>query len=713
MLKPRSVAVLGASDDPTRAGGRPIAYMLERGFSGALFPVNPNRDAVQGLRAYARVVDLPEVPDLAIVALPAAQALTSIEELARWGVDSAVIFSSGFAETDQNGIELQNQIAAVARAHGMRLLGPNSLGLFNADVGFYGTFTASFETGWPHRGRIGIASQSGAFGAHVFCAARDRGLGASVFITTGNEADLTISDAIGWMAESSNVDVVVSYVEGIRDADSFIRALDIARRARKPIVMMKVGRSKLGHEAARSHTASIAGNDRVIDAVLSEFGVLRVRSTDEALDIAAAAARRIYPVHNTLGVLTVSGGAGILLADEAEDRGLDMPEMPKDAQARLRARLPFGAPRNPVDCTAQALSETSLIGEFGREMVINGGYRSILAFFSHAGGAMSIAPQLRRELKMVRDHAPDRLFMLSVLASDEIKRGYEEDGYLVYEDPTRAIRAIDAMGKFGTAFARRPSEPLPDVPAIALPSASLNEADAKLLLSRSGIVMAPETACGSEAEAVAAAVQFGFPVVMKILSPDIVHKSEIGGVLVGVENEDAVRQAYHLLLDRGRMKAPRAKIDGVLVAKQIEGGVECILGIQQDPVFGPIAMFGLGGIFVEIMGDVVLHRCPFGMDVAKDLINRIKSAPLLRGARGRPSVNIDALAAMLSRLSVIAAQAGPGLRSIDLNPVIATSEGAFAVDAAIEMQDLRGHAARSAMDQTVKACLVNKVVNER
>ncbi len=273
--------------------------------------------------------------------------------------------------------------------------------------------------------------------------------------------------------------------------------------------------------------------------------------------------------------------------------------------------------------------------------------------------------------------------MLSVLASDEIKRGYEDDGYLVYEDPMRAIRAIDAMGKFGAAFAGENGKRPPDVPAIAMPSTVLNEADAKRLLSHAGIVMAPETTCQSDGEAVAAAPQFGFPVVMKILSPDIAHKSEIGGVIVGVASEDAVREAYRLLLERARTNAARAKIDGVLVAKQIKDGVECILGIQRDPVFGPIALFGLGGIFVEIMEDVALHRCPFGLDVAQRMIGGIKSAPLLRGARGRAPVNLDALATMLSRLSVIAAQAGPRLRSIDINPVIATADGAFAVDAVI------------------------------
>jgi acyl-CoA synthetase (NDP forming) len=689
VLRPGSVAVLGASNDPTRIGGRPIAYMLSQGFKGAILPVNPNRTEVQGLPAYASVADLPSVPDTAIVAVPADLAVQAVDDLGARGVRSAIVFTAGFAEMNDAGRVAQDRMLAAAGRHGMRLVGPNCLGLFNAHIGFYPIFSSSFENGWPRPGRIGIASQSGAYGTHMFATARNRNIGTPICVTTGNEGDVTIGDVIGWMAEDPDTDVIAAYAEGIHAADSFLAALAAARAARKPVVMMKVGTSTLGAHAAQSHTASIAGNDAVTDAVLAEFGVVRARTTEEMLDIALTATRRIYPARNTLGVITISGGAGVLISDAAETLGLPMPEMPADAQARLKAMLPFAAPRNPVDCTAQAFNDMSLIGRFTDSMVEDGGYASVLAFFTQVGGAASIAPKLREQLNASKARHPDRLFVLSVVAPIERIREYEEDGFVVFEDPTRATVAIHAMGRFGEAFTKPPGLPPPEVPAVELPLTNPSEAAAKRILTEAGIAAAPEAACATADAAVEAAERFGYPVVLKILSPDIVHKSEIGGVILGVRGADAVRAGFATLLERAKAAVPEARLEGALVAKQLRGGVECILGIQRDPVFGPVAMFGLGGIFVEILRDVALHRCPFGPDVAERMIRSLRAAPILLGARGRPAADIGALAAMLSRLSVFAHQAGPRLRSIDLNPVFAMpdGEGAYAADAVIELGD--------------------------
>lgn len=689
LMAPESVAVIGASGDPGRIGGRPIAAMLQQGFAGRILPVNPKHGTVQGLQAYASIADLPAVPDAAIIAVPAAAAEATVAELAGRGVKAAIMFSAGFAEMGEAGAAAEARMLRTARQHGMRLLGPNCLGLFNARTGFYGTFSSSLERGFPTPGPIGIASQSGAYGTHLFGMARDHGLGISCCVTTGNEADLNVGDVIGWMAQDPGTEVIAAYSEGIRDSRSFLAALDLARRNRKPVVMMKVGRSAVGSAAARSHTASIAGDDAVTDAVLSEFGVVRARTTEELLDIARLATRRIFPVGNTLGVLTISGGAGVLISDAAEAAGLPMPAMPEAAQEKLRAALPFCAPQNPVDCTAQALNDLSLVGRFAQSLVEEGGYRSILSFFTHTGGAASVSPRLRAELGAVRAAHPDRLFVLSILADPPQIREFEEAGFAVFEDPSRAVTAITAMGRFGESFAAAPSAPPPEVPAIALPASTPSEAEAKRLLAEAGIESAPERACATAEEAVAAAEGFGFPVVMKILSPDILHKSEIGGVLLNVADAAAVREGFATLLRRAAEAAPQARIEGVLVAKQLSGGVECILGVHRDAVFGPVAMFGLGGIFVEVLKDVAFHRCPFGEDVAERMIRSIRGAPLLQGARGRPPADIGALARMLSRLSVFAHQAGPRLAGIDLNPVFAMPEGqgAFAADAVIDIAE--------------------------
>ena len=689
LLNPQSVAVIGASDDPSRIGGRPIAYMRGQGYLGKIFPVNPNRITVQGLTAYPNVAALPETPDVAIVIVPASAALESVTALAERGCAAAILFTAGFAEIGPEGAREQQKLVDAAHKHGMRLIGPNSLGVINPCNHFYGTFATGCELGFPKAGSVAIISQSGAYGAHLMAVSTANDIGLSAVILTGNEADLTVGDMLQMVVQDPATKVIMLYSEGIRESAGLLAGLDAARRARKPVLMMKVGRSAVGSAAAQSHTASIAGDDRVTDAVLKEFGVVRVQTTEQMLDIARLATRGIYPANNSLGVITVSGGAGVIISDAADAIGLPMPEMPLDAQERLLKLLPFAAPRNPVDVTAQYLDEMSLISTFTDALIAEGKYTSILGFFTYTGGVASVAPRLREQLKIARSKHPDCIFVLSLMASRDQIREYESDGFIVFEDPSRAVVAIEAMGQFGRAFAKLPSLPAPKLAPINLPAQNPSEAQAKQLLAHAGIASAPEAVCVEIEAAVIAAKKIGFPVVMKIVSPDILHKSEIGGVLLDINDEVAVREGFALLMQRGKSAAPHARLEGVLVAKQLKGGVECILGIHQDPVFGPVAMFGLGGIFVEVLQDVVLHRCPFGPDVAEKMIRSIKGAPLLLGARGRPVADIKALAEMLSHLSAFAVAAGPRLQSIDLNPVLAMpqGQGAYAVDAVIEVKE--------------------------
>lgn len=686
LLAPQSIAVVGASSDATRIGGRPIAYMKAQNFQGTLLPINPNRAEIQGIKAYPSVSALPETPDAAIVAVPAELATQAIEDLAARGCKAVVMFTAGFAEMDEAGAVAQQKLVNIAKTSGMRILGPNCLGVFDARRSYYATFSSSFDSGWPVMGRIGIASQSGAYGTHLYTLARNRGIGASLCVMTGNEADVTVGECIGWLAENPEVDVIAVYAEGIRESEGLIAALQAAKDARKPVVMQKVGRSELGGKAAQSHTASIAGDDAVTEAVMNEFGVFRAVNSEQMLDIAHTATRKIYPARNTLGVITVSGGAGVLISDVAESLGLQMPEMPVATQKKLRELVPFCAPRNPVDATAQVSNDVTLVKTFTESMVRDGGYSSVLGFFSMTASSRRW-PSISEQLNQVKAENPGRLYVLSVIVPPEGRDKLEADGWVVHEDPTRAVTAIDAMGRFGAAFDAPKPAPAPTVPPVKLPAATPTEAEAKRLLAEAGIQSAPEAACATAEAAVAAAERFGYPVVMKILSPDILHKSEIGGVLLDVSDAAGVRDGFALLLERAKQAAPTARIEGVLVAKQLKGGVECIMGIIRDPVFGPMAMFGLGGIFVEILKDVVFRRCPFGEDIAEQMIRSIKGAPLLQGARGRPPADIKALATMLSRLSAFAAAGGEKLVSIDLNPVFAMpdGQGAFAADAVIEV----------------------------
>jgi acyl-CoA synthetase (NDP forming) len=340
-----------------------------------------------------------------------------------------------------------------------------------------------------------------------------------------------------------------------------------------------------------------------------------------------------------------------------------------------------------VDCTAQVTNNLPLIGEFAESVARDGGYASILSFWSQTAAGRSVGPSLREQMRAVRAAHPDRLWVMSMLAPEKV-RDYEADGWVCFEDPSRAVGAIAAMGQFGAAFARaeQPRTEVP-LPRVELPAATPSEAVAKALLAEAGVPAVPEHACGDSEAAVAAARQIGFPVVLKILSPDILHKSEIGGVLLDVADADAVRHGFATLLDRARHHAPAARIEGVLVARQIRGAVEMALGVFRDPVFGPVAMVGLGGIFIEVLKDVAFRRCPFDAGEAERMIRSLRGAPLLEGARGRPRADVPALARALSALSAFAAAAGPRLAGIDVNPmlVLPAGQGCFAADAVIEL----------------------------
>ncbi len=689
LLAPRSVAVIGASSDPARIGGRPIATMLAAGFQGRILPVNPTRDTIQGLCCYPSVSALPETPDAALIAVAAKDVAQVVDDLGRCGCKTATLFSSGFAEVSEKGRLEQERILEIARSYRMRILGPNTLGVFNVNHRYFGTFSSSLESGLPLPGNIGIASQSGAFGAHLAVVARDRGLGASVLIATGNEADITVGEAIGWMAESDEIDVICAYLEGINEPRSLLEGLDAARAARKPVIVFKAGRSAIGSHAAASHTASLTGDALVADTILRAHGAILVRDSEQLMDVAYVAHQRIQPRSATLGFVTVSGGAGIVASDEAEAIGFAMPPMPATAQAELKALMPISTPTNPLDCTAQALNQPDLFEQFTRAALEKGGYGAVICFMTYVAGSPSLAPIILRSIAPLRRDFPDRLIVICGVGSDDVMRDYEKAGFLVFADPSRAVRALHAVSGLDATFSLPHSTPLTPLAIPAVPDTTPDEAEAKRLLIGAGIEVAPERTARTADEAINAADQIGYPVVMKILSPDILHKSDIGGVKLNIRDPEGVRSAYADIMAAIATKAPDARVAGVLVARQMTGGVECFMGISRDPTFGPVAVFGLGGIFVEILKDVALRQCPFDETAAREMILSIRAAAILEGARGRVPADIAALAKMLSRLSRFAAAAGPTLASVDLNPVLAMprGQGAFALDAVVEIVD--------------------------
>jgi len=687
LLDPGAIAILGASDDPTRIGGRPLRYMLEAGFARPIYPVNPNRATVQGLKCYATIADVPGPVDCALVALPAEIVVEAVEACAAKGVKSTVVFSSGFAETDAEGAARQARLAEVVRRTGIRVVGPNCLGIFNAGIGFYATFSSSLDAGPPPPGNIAIVSQSGAYGSHVFALARAKRLGVRYWITTGNECDVEIAEGIAWAALAEDVAVIVAYAEGVRDGAGLRHSLDLARAAGKPVIFMKVGRSEIGAAAAASHTAALAGSDAIYDAVFRQHGAYRADSTEAMLDVAYACTAGIYPKGRRIGLVTISGGVGVQMADAASDLGLDVAAMPEAAQARLKEMLPYAAPRNPVDITAQAFNDLTLVSRNLELMLEEGGYDVIVAFFTMVAASPYIVDDLLAALGELRRRYPERLIVLSLVAPPDIVQRYEDAGFLVFEDPGRAIAAVAALADFGRSFARGPADPPPTLAAdaIAIPDERLSEHESKTILAAAGLPVVEERLVRSAEAAAEAAEKIGPPVAMKLNSRDIGHKTEIGGVLLNVASPEAARQGYETLLARAAEAAPGALVDGVLMAPMVRDGVETILGVQHDPVFGPAVMFGLGGIFAEALGDVVFRIAPFGEDEAWRMIREIAGYRVLEGLRGRPRADQEALARALAALSGFAAAAADRIESVDVNPFLVRpeGEGAVAVDALI------------------------------
>ena len=675
LLHPGSVAVIGASDNPARIGGRPLRYMLDAGFSGRLYPVNPNRESVQGIPAFATITEVPEPVDTTIIAVPAPAVVETAEACAAANVKAAIIFSAGFAEMSDDGRRRQDALAAIARTTPMRIVGPNCLGVYNSAIGFFGTFTSTIEGGRPTPGQVGLVSQSGAYGSHLSLVATLRGIGIRFWVTTGNECDVDVAETIGWLARHPDISVIVAYAEGVRDRDRLFASLALARERGKPVIFQKVGRTEVGAAAARSHTAALAGADAVYDGVFRQYGVYRARDTEEMLDVAYAATFGTFPASRRIGLMTISGGVGVQMADEAVARGLEVTPMSDGAQARLKTLLPYASPRNPVDITAQAFNDLTLVRANLDMMLEEGTYGAIVAFFTFVAAARAMVGPISETLQAAKRRHPDCLLVLSIVGPPEIVRRYEETGCPVFEDPSRAVRVVDALSRFSEAFARHTSVPVLPPAATPLPAPPIGEYAAKRILAEAGLPVVKERLCSTANEAVSAATELGFPVALKIASPDILHKTEVGGVELGLATADDVAQAFAAVTGRARLARPDARITDVLVSRMVTGGVETILGVQDDPTFGPVVMFGLGGIFVDTLKDVAFRVAPFADDEAHRMMRELKGFRLLEGVRGRPRCDLDALAAALSALSRFAAAHAGHLQSAELNPVVVLPEG--------------------------------------
>jgi acyl-CoA synthetase (NDP forming) len=684
LFNPRSVAIIGASNEPDRLAGLPLKFLKGAKFEGEIWPVNPNRDQVQGIKSYPSIEALPGAADVAIIVVPAALVRQAVIDCAEKGVGFAMIFTAGFGETGAGDVQVE--LEQIARAAGMRLLGPNCLGCFDSASRFYGTFAIALYAGFHEPGNIAMVSQSGAYGEQTCFLARERGLGVRYFISTGNEADISLGEAIDWFAGRAEVDVILAYAEGVRDAARLEQGLARAQARGKKVIFVKVGRSDSGAAAAASHTAALAGDDAVWGAVFEKYGVYRAHSTEEQVDIAYAASRGRFPAGRKVGILSLSGGFGIQLCDAAAEAGLSLPPPPQDVAQRLRELLPFGSIGNPLDASGQATAHLSQFGESLRLFVRDGGFDAVIGFF----GTIPLAPAMGKPLKesvSAAIGASNRLVVLSLVGDAETVRAYEQAGFLVFPDNYRAVRAVAALAQLSGHGDREPAQTTAPPPA-SKPRA-LSEHAAKAFLAESGVPLLPEALAHSQGEAIEAARKLGFPVALKICGPTILHKSDIGGVLLSVDTEADVADGYRLLCERAHAAGfERKDVEGVLVAPMAPRGVETILGVKNDPAFGPVVLFGLGGIYSEVLKDFAVRLAPVSLEDAHRMIRSITAWPILRGARGSAPADIEALARAISDLSQFAVDNAGRISEIDINPFVVWEEGkgGVALDALVTLR---------------------------
>ncbi len=688
LMQPRSIAIVGASTDATKIGGRPVELLRRYGYAGRIYPVNPKASTVQGLQAFASIEGLPEAPDLAIIAVDAEKAPEAVEQCAARGVRSVVVFSSGFAELGEKGHALQERLRAATHRSGMRLLGPNCLGAVSIVDKSIATFSIVLEHSLPAAGSLGIVSQSGNLGSFTMRLASERGAGVSRFITTGNECDIDVADGIAWLARDSATKVILCCLETCRNAARLISALEEARDAGKPVLTLKIGTSAAGQAAAASHTGALAGSDAVFDAMFARTGVVRVRSVERLIDLGHAASILLpgrLPKGPRVAVVTASGGFGVLLADAAQSVELSLPELGEATQRAILELVPFASARNPVDATAQMSSRPDFLQKILSAVVADDRCDAVvlpLPFSLHM-------PRLRSvyidALRNIREQYPDRPVILCVDGPEDALIELQAMGYPTVASFDGCCATVAALAKLQTAAKRSGNEGRPTIEDAAPLSADAfrHELGAKSALARAGVPVLVERLVSNADVAAGAASEIGFPVVLKIASPDLPHKTEVGGVAIGLGSEAEVRRGFAEMLERVALKAPQAVIDGVIVAPMAKGVAELIVGSRIDPIFGPVVMVGLGGIFAEIVQDTAVQIAPVSEVEAMAMLKSLKVFPVLDGARGRPRADLAAAARAVAALSRFAMAHAQDVAEIDINPLLlkAEGEGAVALDA--------------------------------
>ncbi|HRO80871.1 MAG TPA: acetate--CoA ligase family protein [Alicycliphilus denitrificans] len=683
-LDPRSVAIIGASENIHKIGGRPIHYMQRHGYRGAIYPINPAREEIQGHRSYASLAALPEAPDLAVIALGGDRTVAAVEECAARGVKGAVVIASGFGETGPAGRELQDHMVARARAAGMRLYGPNTQGLANFGTGAIAGFSTMFIEVPPQDGPVGIVSQSGGMSSMVYGLLRGRGLGVRHVHATGNEADVTVAEMAWAVAHDPDVKLLLLYLENIARPDMLAAAAAYARERDLPIVAVKAGRTAGGQKAASSHTGALANEDRAVDAFLKHHGIWRVRDPHEQARAAQAYLKGWRPEGRRLVVVSNSGASCVMGADAADDAGLTLAPLSEATQAAVASKLPgFATASNPIDVTAALLSNSGLFGDVLPAVAQDPAADLFFLNIPVAGAGYDVD-------RFARDAAAFEAATAKPVAvaawQESVAAPFRAHGIATFPNEGEAI-AVLAQVAGHTALMRAPRTAWPDLPDVQVPAGAqgfLNEVDSLGLLARHGVPTVPLRLCRTADEARAAFDAIGAPAVVKACSADVPHKSEHGLVALNVQTREQAAELFERFW--AKMDAMGARRDGVIVAATRKARREFMVGARMDPVFGPVVVVGDGGKYVEALKDCAVLLPPFSEQDVQAALRTLRIAPLLGGVRGEPPLDVQALSRIAVAAGRVIAGARGAIASLDLNPVMvgAAGEGAVVVDALVE-----------------------------
>jgi acetyl coenzyme A synthetase (ADP forming)-like protein len=700
-FRPRSVAVVGASRDPASIGSRILEGLVMNRFQGPVYPVNPRAAVVGCFRAYPSVRELPEAVDLAVIAVPAAAVLGVVDDCAARGVRALVVITAGFAEVGAEGRALQQRLVDSVRGHGMRMVGPNCLGMLSTAPAV--RLNASFSPIFPPPGRVAMSSQSGALGLAILAAARRVGLGLSSFVSVGNKADVSGNDLLQYWEEDPGTDVILLYLESFGNPRRFAR---IARRVsqRKPIVALKSGRSTAGGRAAGSHTAALAAREVAVDALFHQTGVIRADTLEEMFDLAAVLGSQPLPAGRRVGIITNAGGPGILCTDACEAGGLAIPEFSAELKGTLARLLPSAASvGNPVDMIASATA--AQYGQVAETVLASGEVDSLVVIYIPVGlmETRAVTDALAASLARARAAGAGDRPVLACLMTDDGARTQLDLGtekLPCFPFPEAAAHTLAKVAAYAD-WRKQAEGVIPDFDDLDLPAARaacqqalsergggwLTADETRMVLTAMRLPLPPGGVATTAEQAAEVARQIGFPVVVKLASSRLVHKTEVGGVRLNLGDAAAVRGAFDDIRERLAAHNQLGAMDGVVVQPMLTGGVEVMVGVTQDPLFGPLIAFGLGGIYVEVLADVCFRVTPLTDREAADMIRAIRGYRLLAGYRGQPAVDLPALEEVLLRISRLVEEL-PEISEVDLNPIFAlpAGQGCRIADARIQVR---------------------------